>query len=89
MCKVKSGVNLKNEADLQNMVIGIMLRQRSKYVEQDILDAVNYHCRNADFDIDQWIIKKFVNDNLNFLMRTNRVRCIDGVYTPLSIMQYR
>lgn len=88
MCKVKSGVNLKNNADLQNMVIGIMLRQRNEFIEQDILDAVNYHSRNAEIYIDQWIVKDLVRDNLNFLLRTNRVRCVDGVYTPLPIEQY-
>ncbi len=88
MCKVKSGASLKNEADLQNMVIGIILRQRNDYVEQDILDAVAYHSRKAHVKIDSWLIKDIVRDNLSFLQRTNKLFCMDGVYKPLSIDQY-
>ncbi len=88
MCKVKSGSNIENKADLQNLVIGIILRQRNKYVEQDIFEAVAYHSRNAAMAIDTWLIKDIVRDNLDFLQRTNKLFCMDGIYTPCSIDQY-
>ena len=88
MCKVKSGTNIKNESNLQSLVIGIILRQKNKYVEQDIFDAVAYHSREAMMTIDTWIIKDIVRDNLNFLQRTNKLTCMDGIYTPLTIDQY-
>lgn len=88
MCKVKSGSNIENKADLQNLVIGIILRQRNKYVEQDIFDAVAYHSQNSAMETDTWLIKDIVRDNLDFLQRTNKLFCMDGVYTPYSIDQY-
>ena len=30
MCKVKSGAKIKNQQDVQNLVIGIIFRQRTK-----------------------------------------------------------
>jgi len=88
MCKVKSGSSLKNKTDLQNLVIGIILRQRNNYVEQDIFDAVAYHSRNSEMSIDSWLIRQIVRNNLDFLQRSNKLFCMDGVYTPLSIDQY-
>lgn len=89
MCRVKSGINIKNKNDLQNMVIGIILRQKDKYLEQDIINAVTYFSSNSTMEIDSFLIKNIVKDNLDFLLRTKRLFCMDGVYTPLRIEQFQ
>lgn len=88
MCVVKSGAKIKNLSDFQNLVIGIILRQSNSYKEKDIVNAVTFHSRNAEISIDSKLVSETVKDNLVFLQRTNRLRCIDGVYKPLSIEQY-
>lgn len=85
MCKVKSGVNIKNKSDLQNMIIGIILRQSKQYNEREIYKAVMYHSKNAQIAINSDYVKNMINDNLDFLIRCKKVSCMDGVYTPLYI----
>ena len=89
MCKVKFGVNLNNESDLQNMVIGIILRQNQQYREKDILNKVMYYSKNANIDITTPLVRNMVRENLNFLLRNQKVCCMDGVYTPLKINNFK
>ena len=88
MCKVKFGANLNNESDLQNMVVGIILRQNQKYKEKDILNIVTHYSKNANMDVSPSLIKNITRENLSFLLRNQKVCCLDGVYTPLTINKF-
>lgn len=85
MCKVKSGINLNSETDLQNMVIGIILRQQTKYQENDILKTAKYYSQNANFPIKTITLKRTIRRSLDILVRFEKVNCLDGIYTPLGI----
>lgn len=86
MCKVKSGTDIKNRSDFQNLVMGIILRQNTKYNENDIFKAVMYHSKNSQILINPTFVKNVISENLHFLIRSKRVFCIDGIYIPLNIV---
>lgn len=85
MCKIKSGVQIGNEMDLQNMIVGIILRQQHEYQEKDIIKIVIKYSEKAPIDVKEPLLKKMVQDNLDLLYRLKRIRCLDGVYTPIPI----
>lgn len=85
MCNVKSGNALKNLQDVQNLVIGIINRQRKRYVKEDIYEAVAYHTRGANVEINQDKLKDMIDDNLAFMYRKGMVDCRWGYFFPQNV----
>lgn len=85
MCKVKYGAALKNESDVQNLIIGIIFRQQSFYRKDDIFNTVTKYIQGSSMVLDKLSIKKMVQDNLDLLVRFDRIKCIDGVYSSPEI----
>lgn len=88
MCKIKSGKQLTSAQDMQNLVIGILLRQQYKYNKAQIYNCVNNYCINAEYKMSQNTIRKLVDKNLDFLSRIGTVQCKDGQYIPLNPYDY-
>jgi hypothetical protein len=86
MCKVKSGVQLKNKEDVQNLVIGIIFRQQTKYTMKDICATVQYFLQDTQIEISQKNVVRIVEDNLDLLNRRGKIYCRNGCYTPQNIM---
>ncbi len=82
MCKVKSGENIKNRSDVQNLVIGIINRQMNSYTKEKIYDLVAYYFSGSTVDIDTKTLNRMIDDNLSFLYRRGFIDCKGGVYIP-------
>ena len=85
MCKVKSGVQIKNQQDVQNLVIGIIFRQRMPYRIHDILNIVLYYTKNSQYNISEDDLYYTISDTLDMLYDRNRIKCENGIYTPLPL----
>lgn len=83
MCKVKSGTQIKNRQDIQNLVIGIIFRQRMAYRIDDILNIVLYYTGNSQYSISEEDLYDNIADTLDMLCVRNRIKCKNGVYTPM------
>ncbi len=83
MCKVKSGSQIKNQQDIQNLIVGIIFRQRAPYQIDDILNIVLYYTKNSQYNISEDDLYYTISDTLDMLCVRNRVKCKNGVYTPL------
>mgnify|MGYP005782932195 CR=1 FL=1 len=86
MCKVKSGKMLKNQQDIQNLVIGIINRQENIYNSEEIVNMVDYYCKDAQVDVDRKTLSNMVNDNLDYLYRKAFINCSNGNYYPQTIL---
>ncbi len=82
MCKVKSGAQIENRQDIQNLIIGIIFRQCKPYRIEDILDIVLYYTKNSHYKIDEEELYCLISDSLDMLYVRNKVKCTNGVYTP-------
>jgi hypothetical protein len=85
MCKVKSGVQIKNRQDIQNLVIGIIFRQRATYRIENILDIVSYYTRDSQYEVSEDDLYYIISETLDMLYIRNRVKCKNGVYSPLPL----
>jgi pantothenate kinase-related protein Tda10 len=85
MCKVKSGAKIKNQQDVQNLVIGIIFRQRAAYQIDNILSIVLYYMKNSQYEISVDDLYDTIADTLDMLRVRNRVKCRNGIYTPLPL----
>lgn len=82
MCRVKSGKMLKNQQDLQNLIIGIINRQKDSYDKNKILSIAKYFCKDADIEVGNSLLSNTIDDNLDFLYRKKIIDCKDGNYYP-------
>lgn len=82
MANVKHNEDVKNEQDLQNLVIGIIFRQDKPYKRNTIVRIVNHYLRRSVFQGDTKLIRQHVNDTLDLLLLRDKVRCINGLYYP-------
>ncbi len=82
MANVLHNEDVKNEQDLQNLVIGIIFRQDNPYKSESIVRIVNHYLRRSVFQGNTKLIRQHVNDTLDLLLFHDNVRCINGLYYP-------
>lgn len=82
MCKVNSGVLIKNGQDVQNLVIGIIFRQQDKYKPRNIIEIVQYYMKGSAFSIDESALQEIILENLNLLCRNDKIQCKNGYFIP-------
>ncbi len=83
MCKVKSGTQIKNQQDIQNLVIGIIFRQYKPYQLDDVLNIALYYTKKSKYKISEDDLYYIIYDTLDMLCIRNRIKCKNGVYTSL------
>lgn len=74
--------DVKNEQDLQNLVIGIIFRMDRPYEDEEIVQIVNRYLKGSKFYDDSEKIKEKVDENLDFLHCRDKVRCWRGIRYP-------
>ena len=86
MCKVKSGIHLTNQEDVQNLVIGIIFRQQKKYRLEDICLSVQYYIQGTQLEMNSKKLCRLVEENLDLLNRRGKLYCRNGYYMPQTII---
>lgn len=87
MCKVKSGILIKNKNDVQNLIIAIINRQKDIYRKEIIYNMVEYHFRESEVDLSREMLRIMIDENLMFLYRKGFINCQNGYYSPQSITE--
>ena len=82
MCKVKSGVLITNKEDVQNMIIGIIFRQQTKYRREHILESAKKYFKGSALEINNNALGLIVDENLDILSRNGAICCKNGNYIP-------
>lgn len=81
MANVIYNEDVKNEQDLQNLVIGIIFRMDKPFKSDTIVRIVNRYLRRSVFQGDTKLIRQHVNDSLDLLQNRDKVRCRNGSYS--------
>ncbi len=83
MAYVKTGKDLQNEQDLQNLVVGTINRMpliKKEFRITDVIRIVRRYSKDASFIISNEMIREKVEDNLDLYQIRNKVACKNGVY---------
>lgn len=83
MCKVRSGAKIRNQQDVQNLVTGIIFRQRGAYRINDILKIVLPYMKGSQYKISEDDLYCIIADTLDMLCIRSRIKCKNGIYSPL------
>lgn len=87
MAEVIHNEDVKNEQDLQNLVIGVIFRMQQPFRDEEIVEIANYWLKGSKFYNDIERIRKCVEDNLDLLYRIDRVVCWNGIRYPKVRLQ--
>lgn len=82
MCKINVGSSIKNQQDVQNLIIATINRQEKEYRIEHILRLVQRYMVGSPLDIQRNKLYSIILDNLDILYIRNRVKCRNGFYTP-------
>ena len=80
MCKVKIKEHIANYGDVQNVVMGTILRQKGEYKDDHILTTVMQYCQGARITVDRIKTKIMIAESLDILQRNNRIICNNGMF---------
>ena len=81
MCKVKSGNDLKNEQDIRNLIVGLILRQQEQFTAQDIERLTQEFSVGAKYNLDEHRITLIIRDSLEDFSRYSILQCRNGQYS--------
>ncbi len=82
MCRVKTRESITNNNDLQNLVIGVLNRQISSFIKDDILNTVVYYCEGSNLGLDRQSLSNIIDENLDELYVKGFIDCRKGEYYP-------
>lgn len=80
MCKIKSGENVKNEQDLENLITGLILRQENEFQEKRIYDLLEMYSKGSPLNISMDRKMQLIGNALDIFCRYGDVICRDGIY---------
>ena len=85
MCKINSGVLVKNHQDVQNLIIATLFRQEHSYYIENILELISHYMIGSPVEIQRKTLYRLVSDTLDDLYIRNKVKCKNGCYIPQPI----
>ncbi len=86
MCKVKTGALIVNKGDVQNMIVGIILRQQNKYKKEEILEMSKKYFQGSALEMDNNTFMEIIEENLEIFSRNEKIFCENGNYIPRSLI---
>lgn len=87
MCKVKSGSDLKNEQDIRNLIVGLILRQQEQFTAQDIERLTKKFSVGAEYTMSERSTASIIRESLKDLSRYSILQCRNGQYSTKPATQ--
>lgn len=80
MCQIKTGADITNMSDVQNLITGCILSEEQPYTLSMILDTVKNACNGNKIGIENKQISEMVRETINVLLRSNYLSLYSGLY---------
>jgi hypothetical protein len=80
MCKIKTGNQITEMHDIQNLITAYILRSKQPYSISSLTNQVMIACRGSKLPITEYQIKTMVQDTTIALLRTKYISSNSGNY---------
>lgn len=77
MCRIKEGANIKTEADLQNLVASVILRQTTAFSLEDVCNRVETKAVGSQLNNSKEIMKR-CSETISALYLIDCIRNIEN-----------
>ncbi len=85
MCLMKSGAQITELSDLQNLVTAYILRSQHPYTVVDLAQKVLYSCEGSNLPISNDQVTDLVRDTTIALLRSKYISVNAGCYFPRPV----
>lgn len=85
MCKVKTGADVYDLQDVQNLVTGIVFRQTIGFRRDDLLSAVRKYMQGSPVEHQHYKIEYIVDSTLSTCVYNNWLTCRRDTYVPTKL----
>lgn len=82
MCTIKTGVDIQDEHDLQNLVTSHIIRAREPFAISNMVDKVMESCEGSLLNIADKYIRHLVTTTTYALLRCDYLDCDGEQYYP-------
>lgn len=89
MCRIKSGAQIKEIYDVQNIVTACILRSPRPYSIPGLTQTVKKMCRGSSINITETQIEKLVRDTTMAFQRIKLVTAYNGQYYAYPVASER
>ena len=83
MCRIKTGKEITQIHEVQNLITAYILRSKEPYVIPSISDAVEHSCQGSDLSIPKDQIIEMVQETTMTLLRAKFISLHSGQYYVL------
>lgn len=85
MCRPKTGEAVKDWQDTQNLVTGIIFRQRYKFSRQDLISNIARCLQGSDMSLDQERVTNIIDSTLSACVDKNWLIRSGDMYDPENL----
>ena len=79
--KIRTGKEVKNKQELQNLIVAILNRQQHPYEKGYIVKAVKYYLKGSIYLKSKETVE-MIDENLDFMYRKGLIDCRLGIFYP-------
>lgn len=80
MANTKSGANIREEYDVQNIVTAVILGAQEPMTAPEITDEALSRCEGSEFAVTRQFVHNMVEETLMALQRVRACTCCNGKY---------
>lgn len=84
---VKTGSEIKNFADIENLVVSLIYRMEESFSVKQLFDLTKQYLDGCEIAYSNFDIEKIIDTKLDLLQRNNYVVCSNGEYKTTSIQK--
>ena len=81
---VKTGSEIKNFADIENLVVSLIFRMEESFSAKQLFESTKKYIDGSEITYSKFDIEKIIDNKLDLLQRYNHVSCCNGKYKTMS-----
>lgn len=85
MCTIKTGTAIETQADVRNLVLAIILRQRGLFEENNVQSLARDYLTESSYSVSQYELHGIISNYLDLLCRNQELSRRGEKYISRSI----
>lgn len=88
MCHINTREKIKTQADINNLIVGLINRQCWPFNEEEIVRLAEYHSAGAEIAVKKTQLERLIRSRLDTCERNDFLSYKKGYYYPKSIVNH-
>ena len=85
MCTIKTGAAIRSQADVRNLVLALILRQRDFFEKESVFSLARHFLEKSYYHVSDRELQEIINNYLDLLCRNKELRCNRDRYVGRAV----